>query len=318
MNIQNLRYVLEIARRGSVTAAAKVLYLSQPRLSKILAETEQKYGVAIFKRENNGLTPTGAGQKFLKIARDIVEEAEGKEKLLYLVDQANSARVSTTHLSFTCDVFLKYLETWGKEDGFRFFYKETDALTAIGDVYTGASELGVLHLHNGVLGLAQREVDSKGLHMEKLSDTVPHLVVRVGHPLARLNRPIKAEDLYDQSFVIYPELDWLTPGGSSVHSQVERGMKNLDWSRVKKIVYISSRGTFYDLLTQTNAVAVGAQAVNNQERVNQVMSLPFDPEFAAGFEEEMNGGVYAVYRPGQALSETVDGFLQLLRQIHYE
>ena len=70
-------------RRGSVTAAAKVLYLSQPRLSKILAETEQKYGVAIFKRENNGLTPTEAGRKFLKIARDIVEEAEGKEKLLY-------------------------------------------------------------------------------------------------------------------------------------------------------------------------------------------------------------------------------------------
>ena len=318
MNIQNLRYVLEIAQRGSMTAAAKVLYLSQPRLSKILAETEQKYGVVIFKRENNGLTPTEAGRKFLKIARDIVEEAEGKEKLLYLVDQANSARVSATCLSFTCDVFLEYVRTWEKEDGFRFFYKETDGLTAIGDVSTGASELGVIHLHNGVLETAQREVDSKGLHLEKLSDTVPHLVVRVGHPLARLNRPIRAEDLYDQSFVIYPELDWMMKGGSSIHSQVERGMKNMDWSRVKKIVYVSSRGTFYNLVTQTNAVAVGAQAVNNQERVNQVMSLPFDPEFAAGFEEEMNGGVYAVYRPGQALSEPVDGFLQLLRQIHYE
>ena len=143
-------------------------------------------------------------------------------------------------------------------------------------------------------------------------------MVRVGHPLARLNRPVRAEDLYGQSFVIYPELDWLMPGGSSIHSQVERGMKNMDWSRIGKIIYISSRGTFYDLLTQTDAVAVGTQAVNNQERVNQVMSLPFDPEFSAGFEGTMNGGVYVVYRPGQALSEPVDGFLQLLRQIHYE
>ena len=186
-----------------------------------------------------------------------MEEAEGKEKLLYSVDQANSARVSVTHLSFTCDVFLEYLKSRGKENGFRFFYKETDGLTAIGDVSTGASELGVIHLHNGVLETAQREVDSKGLHLEKLSDTVPHLVVRVGHPLARLNRPIRAEDLYDQSFVIYPELDWMMKGGSSIHSQVERGMKNMDWSRVKKIVYVSSRGTFYNLVTQTNAVAVG-------------------------------------------------------------
>ena len=72
---------------------AKVLYLSPPRLSKILAETEQKYGVAIFRRESNSLTPTEGGQKFLKIARDIVEEAEGKEKLLYWVDQANRARI---------------------------------------------------------------------------------------------------------------------------------------------------------------------------------------------------------------------------------
>ena len=247
-----------------------------------------------------------------------MEEAEGKEKLLYLVDQANSARVSATCLSFTCDVFLEYVRTWGEEDGFRFFYKETDPLTAIGDVFTGESELGVLHLHNGVLELARREVESRGLHMEKLSDTVPHLVVRVGHPLARLNRPIRAEDLYGQSFVIYPELDWLMPGGSSIHSQVERGMKNMDWSRIGKIIYISSRGTFYDLLTQTDAVAVGAQAVNNQERVNRVMSLPFDPDFVAGFEGAMNGGVYVVYRPGQELSRAVDGFLQMLRQIQYE
>ena len=58
--------------------------------------------------------------------------------------------------------------------------------------------------------------------------------------------------------------------------------------------------------------------MNNQERVNQVMSLPFDPEFSAGFEGAMNGGVYVVYRPGQALSEAVDGFLQMLRQVQYE
>lgn len=222
MNIQNLRYLLEIAQRGSVTAAAKVLYLSQPRLSKILAETEQKYGVAIFKRENNGLTPTEAGRKFLKIARDIVEEAEGKEKLLYLVDQANSARVSATCLSFTCDVFLEYVKTWEKEDGFRFFYKETDPLTAIGDVFTGESELGVIYLENGVLELARREVESRGLYMEKLSDTVPHLVVRVGHPLA------KAESACRAGGPVWPELCDLSRAGLADARRVQPSI--LRWS----------------------------------------------------------------------------------------
>ena len=64
MNIQNLRYLLEIAQRGSVTAAAKVLYLSQPRLSKILAETERKYGVAISNGRTTALRPRRGDRDF--------------------------------------------------------------------------------------------------------------------------------------------------------------------------------------------------------------------------------------------------------------
>ena len=317
MNIQNLKYLLEIAESGSVTAAAKVLYLSQPRLSKILAETEREYGVTIFRRENNGLTPTEAGNRFLTIARDLVREAESRERQLYSVGQNDRARVSVTRLSYICDIFLDYLLHWDKRKPLRFFYEETDLLTAIQNVYTGTSELAVAHVHNGLLEAVRTQAEGHGLALEQVGEIIPHLVVRVGHPLTRLNRPIRGEDLYDKCFVLYPDVEEVLPGVGRAPSPSEQFIKNLDWSRIGQIAYITSRGTFYDLLTQSNAVAIGAQSVDNQERVNQVVSLPFDPEFLSGFEQEMTGGIYAVTQPGRTLSEPVAGFLELLREKRY-
>lgn len=317
MNIQNLKYLLEIAESGSVTAAAKVLYLSQPRLSKILAETEREYGVTIFRRENNGLTPTEAGNRFLTIARDLVREAESREQQLYSVGQNDRARVSVTRLSYICEIFLDYLLHWDKSKPLRFFYEETDLLTAIQNVYTGTSELAVAHVHNGLLEAVRTQAEGHGLALEQVGEIIPHLVVRVGHPLTRLNRPIRAEDLYDKCFVLYPDVEEVLPGVGRAPSPAEQFIKNLDWSRIGQIVYITSRGSFYDLLTQSNAVAIGAQSVDNQERVNQVVSLPFDPEFLSGFVRDMTGGVYAVTQPGRTLSEPVAGFLELLREKRY-
>lgn len=317
MNIQNLKYLLEIAESGSVTAAAKVLYLSQPRLSKILAETEREYGVTIFRRENNGLTPTEAGNRFLTIARDLVREAESRERQLYSVGQDDRARVSVTRLSYICEIFLDYLLHWDKSKPLRFFYEETDLLTAIQNVYTGTSELAVAHVHNGLLEAVRTQAEGYGLALEQVGEIIPHLVVRVGHPLTRLNRPIRAEDLYDKCFVLYPDVEEVLPGVGRAPSPAEQFIKNLDWSRIGQIAYITSRGSFYDLLTQSNAVAIGAQSVDNQERVNQVVSLPFDPEFLSGFDQDMTGGVYAVTQPGRTLSEPVAGFLELLREKRY-
>ena len=58
MNLQNLQYVEEVIKCGSISAAARKLYISQPYLSKILMEVEREYGITIFSREKNTLTLT--------------------------------------------------------------------------------------------------------------------------------------------------------------------------------------------------------------------------------------------------------------------
>lgn len=51
MTIQQLQYVLEIARCGSASRAAKNLFLSQPNLSSAIKNLEQELGFPIFEAE---------------------------------------------------------------------------------------------------------------------------------------------------------------------------------------------------------------------------------------------------------------------------
>ena len=50
MNIDHLKYVLEVEKCGSISKAAKNLYLNQPYLSKVISEVEGELNIKIFER----------------------------------------------------------------------------------------------------------------------------------------------------------------------------------------------------------------------------------------------------------------------------
>lgn len=48
MTVQQLKYILKVAEVGSITEAAKLLFISQPSLSNSIKETEKEAGITIF------------------------------------------------------------------------------------------------------------------------------------------------------------------------------------------------------------------------------------------------------------------------------
>ena len=50
MNIQCLKYAVEVARIGSISRAAEELYIAQPTLSRAIMELENDVGITIFDR----------------------------------------------------------------------------------------------------------------------------------------------------------------------------------------------------------------------------------------------------------------------------
>lgn len=52
MNLKQAHYIRTIAQEGSITAAAKKLYISQPSLSQMLKQVEAELGVSLFDRRD--------------------------------------------------------------------------------------------------------------------------------------------------------------------------------------------------------------------------------------------------------------------------
>lgn len=76
MTIQQLQYVLEIAKTGSISQAARNLFLSQPNISGVLKSLERELGIEIFLRTNTGMVPTPQGAKFIRRASGILSEMD--------------------------------------------------------------------------------------------------------------------------------------------------------------------------------------------------------------------------------------------------
>ena len=73
MNIRHIQYVLAILREGSITAASKKLFVSQPALSQTLKQIEQDLGATIFDRTTDPISLTYAGQQYVDAALQVLD-----------------------------------------------------------------------------------------------------------------------------------------------------------------------------------------------------------------------------------------------------
>ena len=58
LKLEQISYILEIAKQGSIGKAAKKLYMSQPNLSMSIRMLEEELGFKIFDRSNSGVELT--------------------------------------------------------------------------------------------------------------------------------------------------------------------------------------------------------------------------------------------------------------------
>ena len=61
MELRVLRYYLTVAREENITRAAEVLHITQPTLSRQMAELEAELNTRLFERTNRKITLTEAG-----------------------------------------------------------------------------------------------------------------------------------------------------------------------------------------------------------------------------------------------------------------
>lgn len=90
IDIKRLRYIVEIARCESITTAAETLSLTQPALTRSVAEVEAELGTKLFHRLPRGVQLTDTGERFVQRARQVISDVD---------DLVTDIREATTALS---------------------------------------------------------------------------------------------------------------------------------------------------------------------------------------------------------------------------
>lgn len=93
MNAKQALYFVTIVEEGSITAAARKLYISQPSLSQMLRQIEKENGLELLDRSTVPMRLTYAGEKYLECARTILMASEKLENQLKDIREENSGHL---------------------------------------------------------------------------------------------------------------------------------------------------------------------------------------------------------------------------------
>ena len=74
MTLLQLKYIVTVAKQGSINKAAKELFIAQPSLTAAIKELEQELGITIFSRTNKGVIVSTEGEEFLAMPVQVIEQ----------------------------------------------------------------------------------------------------------------------------------------------------------------------------------------------------------------------------------------------------
>lgn len=237
MTLQQLRYVITIADRGSMNEAAKQLFISQPSLSGAVRELEEETGISLFLRSNRGIVMTPEGEEFLGYARQVTEQYRLLSEKYIDKKSKKKFSVSIQHYSFAVKAFVEVVKKVGMEE-YEFAIYETRTCEIIENVKNFKSELGILYLNEFNGQVMAKILRENNLEFKELFECDTFVYLWSGHPLAK-KEVIQMEELEE-----YPCLAFDQGKNNSFYLSEE--MKSTyDY---KKLIKANDRATSLNLM----------------------------------------------------------------------
>jgi len=266
MTFQQLTYVVEIARCGSINKAAHKLLLSQSGISTAVRELEQELGIRFFLRSNRGVECTPEGREFLSYAVSLLEQKNRIESLYGNQHTAAPTRfsVSSQRFPFTEDAFLRLLQQ--ADPSSRFSLKEDSMETVINDIFERQSDIGVISITELTEKIICRMLDTRDLEFHEMASVDPCVYVRAGHPILSLPL-ITSEDLVPYPYVSFEQAEGVAADFSEEYQMLS--MKRSDQS-----IRVNSRSVMMSVLERTDGFTTGSGLLSPGLSPGGVVSAP--------------------------------------------
>ena len=201
MNIQQLRYAIEVEKTRSITEAADNLFMGQPNLSRAIRELEGALGFALFDRTPRGIVPTARGEEFLMYARGVLAQFdELTARYQHKSADERVFRLSVPRASYISYSFARFAQKL--DAAIQLDYKETNALRSIRNVTEDGYDLGIVRCQATYEKYFLDAFRDKGLQSRELWSFRYLALMRADHPAAR-KPSVTLEDLRDSTVLCH-------------------------------------------------------------------------------------------------------------------
>lgn len=268
MTIQQLKYIIKIVEQGSITKAAKQLYITQPSLSNAVKDLEKELNITIFNRTVRGIALTTDGAEFLSYARQVVEQTELLEqRYLNKKKSRQICSISTQHYAFSVNAFVELVKE-NSTDEYQFTLRETRTYDIIEDVKNMRSEIGILYLNNFNEKVMLKLLKENHLDFIPLFEAIPHVFVSTSNPLSSKTH-VTLEDLEE-----YPYLSFEQGEFNSFYFSEEI----LPTIYRKKSLRVSDRATLFNLLIGLDGYTISTGVLSSDLNGDNIISIPLKTE----------------------------------------
>lgn len=266
MTLQQIKYVLKTVECGSISEAAKQLFISQPSLSNALKELEAELGIEIFSRSAKGISLSVDGAEFLSYARQVAEQAELLEQRYKNKRPSRQlCSVSTQHYAFAVNAFVNLIKS-SDADEYEFTLRETRTHDIIEDVKNMRSEIGILYINDFNEKVITKFLQENHLLFNTLFEAAPHVFVSKDNPLAS-KKSVCLKDLEN-----YPCLSFEQGEFNSFYFSEEI----LSTVYHKKSIHVSDRATLFNLLIGLNGYTICTGVLSSDLNGDNIISVPLE------------------------------------------
>ena len=198
LELRHLRTLLALKETGSVSMAAKRVYLTQSALSHQIKLMEEQFGLPLFERKSNPLLFTAAGDRLIRLANEILPKVIDAERELARVKHGDAGQLRIAVECHTCFDWLM-----PAMDEFRQHWSLVEL-----DIVSGfhTDPVGLLLSHRADWAIVSDVEQNDDVLFKPLFSYEMVGICSKDHPLA--NKEVwQAEDFAEETWVTYPVPD---------------------------------------------------------------------------------------------------------------
>ena len=287
MNLNQLKIFYCTARYGNLSAAADILFITQPAVTKGIQRLQAHYDIRLFNRFGKKLVLTDAGEALYSIAEKIFQlETQAEESIRdYQEKRAGHIRILSSE-SFGAYYLPSILATFGK--------KNPHIRISGANLPTEQVVEKTAALQNDV-GFISYHVDHPKLKIREIMEDRLVIIAATEHPLSQ-KRCIKARDLEGQTFVMHET-------GSAPRKAFEALIRKNHLS-VEVPIEITSIRAIKKLVESGIGLGVVSEYVARDEiEIGRLRAIPVA-------DDCMKRKYYMVYHREKYISESLQSFMR--------